>query len=79
MCASTAPLAQSCAVEVWRFSTESSVTFLEELRRPYYGEPLDVSPLRLLVAVLLSLLCSVVSTFAVFVLGLLRLPFVVVR
>ncbi|GFR47087.1 hypothetical protein Agub_g8655, partial [Astrephomene gubernaculifera] len=71
--------AKTCAAEVWRFSSAAYFSLLEGLRRPYYGEPLDMSPGRLAGAVLLALLCGLLSASCVLVLGLLRLPFVVAR
>lgn len=70
---------QTCAVEVWRLNSTLIFAYLEDLRRPYFGEPLDVSPLRLAAAALLGLLCGFAATAAVLVLGVLRLPFVMAR
>ncbi|GLI65033.1 hypothetical protein VaNZ11_008446 [Volvox africanus] len=72
-------LAKGCALEVWKFNDLTYFTHLDELRRPYYGEPLDVSLVRLLIAAVLSLLCSLLGTLAVLLLGLIRLPFIVAR
>jgi hypothetical protein len=66
-------------MRVWKFNHVQYFSYLDDMRRPYYGEPLDVSLLRLLIAVMLSLLCSVLSTLAVMVLGVLRLPFIIAR
>ncbi|KXZ41291.1 hypothetical protein GPECTOR_574g620 [Gonium pectorale] len=72
-------LTRHAASEVWRFSVVSYFSYLDELRRPYFGEPLDVSPLRLLFAAVAALCCSLVSTLAVLILGMLRLPFIMAR
>lgn len=70
---------QACALEVWKFHGVLYFSYLGELRQPYYGEPLDVSFVRLLIAVVLSVLCSLINMLAVGVLGILRLPFIVAR
>ncbi|KAG2497805.1 hypothetical protein HYH03_004076 [Edaphochlamys debaryana] len=72
-------LAQSCAVEVWKATGSAYFVHLDALRRPYYGEPLEVSPLRLAVALVASVVCSFLGTFMAAALGLLRLPFVMAR
>ncbi|GIL76015.1 hypothetical protein Vretifemale_5757, partial [Volvox reticuliferus] len=72
-------LAKTCALEIWKFTDSSYFTYLDELRRPYYGEPLDVSLVRLLIAAVLSLLCSLLGTLAVMLLGIIRLPFIIAR
>ncbi|GIL44676.1 hypothetical protein Vafri_2204, partial [Volvox africanus] len=72
-------LAKACALEVWKFNDLKYFTHLDELRRPYYGEPLDVSLVRLLIAAVLSLLCSLLGTLAVLLLGIIRLPFIIAR
>ncbi len=64
---------------MWKFNGLTMPFWTLELCSPYYGEPLDVSPLRLAWAVLLAVVCSVASTAMVAVLGLLRVPLIIVR
>lgn len=68
---------QRGAGDVWRFHSTSYFTYLTSLRAPYYGEPLDVAPFRLLLCLALALLTGITSTLMVFVLGALKLPMVI--